>query len=106
METRWRQIYRKRRTDIDLVSFKTSPVNFLVVQLDQGTVFGETVGIDRDLDFLGVQHIANDALVRDATELGYLVAESVHLFDILRRLGYQRISSPPLPSSHAPGAFG
>jgi hypothetical protein len=64
MGARWRQRYGKRRTDVNLVSFKRRPINLLLVQLDQGPVFGEIVGLDRDLDLLRVKHEANDALVR------------------------------------------
>ena len=56
METGWKQRYGKKRTDVNLVSLKRRPINLLVVQLDQGPVFGEMVGLDRDLDLLGVKH--------------------------------------------------
>jgi hypothetical protein len=49
-ETRWRQRYGKRRTYVSLVSLERGPINLLLVQLDQAPVFGETVGLDRDLD--------------------------------------------------------
>ena len=45
--------------------------------------------IDRDLDLLGVKHEANDTLVRDGTELGYLVVYRVRLLNRLLRLCHQ-----------------
>ena len=83
------QRYEKRRTDVNPVSLKCRPISLLVVQLDQGPVLGEVVGLDRDLDLLGVNHKANDALVRGGTALGDLVVERVHLLDPLRRLRHQ-----------------
>ena len=47
------------------------------------------VGLDRDLDLLGVKHKANDALVRGGTVLGDLVVDRVHLLDLLLRLRHQ-----------------
>ncbi len=79
----------KRRTDVNLVSLKRRPIDLLVGQLDQGPVFGEIVGLDRDLDLLGVKHEANYALVRGGTALGDLVVDRVHLLDLLRRLRHQ-----------------
>ena len=47
------------------------------------------MGIDRDLDLFGVKHEANDTLVRDGTELGYLVVYRVRLLNRLPRLCHQ-----------------
>jgi len=37
---------REVTADVNLVSLKRRPINLLVVQLDQGPVFGKTVGLD------------------------------------------------------------
>ena len=43
------------RTDVNLVSLEIVLVELLLVQLDQGPVFGKTEGIGGDLDRLGVK---------------------------------------------------
>ena len=58
----------------------------IFIQFDQGPVLGELVGLDRDLDRIGVKHESNGALVRGGTAPGDLAMERVHLLDHLRRL--------------------
>ena len=90
----------KRRTDVNLVSLKRRPINPLVVQLDQDPVFGEIVGLERDLGLLGVKYEANDTLVRGGTAFGDLVVDRIHLLDLLRRLRHQ--SEGPSDVADAP----
>ena len=57
------------RTDGNPVPFEIAPVELLLVRLDQGPVFSETVETGGDLDRLGVKHEADDTLIMALSDL-------------------------------------
>lgn len=54
----------KRRTDPKLIAFEHRPIDLIIITLDKSPVFGEFVGLGRDLDLLRVKDKANRALVK------------------------------------------
>ena len=81
-DRRWRQRYGKRHTNPKLIAFECRPIDLIIIKLDKSPVFGEFVGLDRDLNLLQVKDKANHVLVKRGVVLNDLTVDCFHPLDL------------------------
>ena len=80
---------RWKCTDVDLVTLERSPIELVVVELDDSPVPGVLVGLSGDCNGLDVDNLADDALAQNGPVLRDFRVELVCLLDLLLCLLYQ-----------------
>ncbi len=94
-----------RRTYVNLVPLEISPVESVLVNVDDGPVDGEPVRLVRDAHGVGVQDLANTLPVGGGHELGDAGMEAVQLLYVVPRVDHSIwsalaiLSRSPMPSA-------